>query len=268
MSDAGSPATFTSTNLGISFNYLPAVDGYKVGVLEQPDRVYVYVGDIAPTSGQYAQIYHKPATQSLTDAIQAQVLAGYSPQDCLVQTAQNPETGQTWPPTYSFARIAIPQAPGDTMESLAAKARKCPQPYAAIGGLAYFLADSQHPDRFVFLSIGQYGIPASRTGDTVRPWQVTLRFLDAAGVAPQPPEATYIDDRSGPEGLLASYFSAINLYQYPHAFSYWRGGVAPFAQFQAGYANTRSVRYSLGTIRSGAARPALLLRSGNVGRTE
>ena len=40
--------------------------------------------------------------------------------------------------------------------------------------IAYFLADTAHPDRFVFFSIGQYGIPAGNG----HVWQQTLRFLD------------------------------------------------------------------------------------------
>jgi len=58
-------------------------------------------------------------------------------------------------------------------EALIAKAQKCPQPYAAIGGMAYFLADTAHPDRFLFFSIGQYVIPLG----TDRTWQSSIVFL-------------------------------------------------------------------------------------------
>jgi len=63
---------------------------------------------------------------------------------------------------------------GETEELLIAKAKKCPQPYAAIGGIAYFLADTAHPDRFLFFSIGQYAIPVGKD----RTWQSSIVFLD------------------------------------------------------------------------------------------
>jgi hypothetical protein len=41
-----------------------------------------------------------------------------------------------------------------------------------MGGIGYFQADTQHPDRFLFLSIGQYGILAGED----QLWQATIRF--------------------------------------------------------------------------------------------
>lgn len=51
-------------------------------------------------------------------------------------------------------------------------ARTCPQPHTVMGGIGYFQADTQHPDRFLFLSIGQYGILAGED----QLWQATIRF--------------------------------------------------------------------------------------------
>ncbi|MCW5850086.1 MAG: DUF3828 domain-containing protein [Anaerolineae bacterium] len=163
-------ATFTSQRLGISFDYLSS----EAGVQESGDRVYVYGLNTPPANGQWVQVYRKAPTTSLEDAIRAQVLQGYSPQDCFVVRSQDPVPGQTNPPTYQFARIDVPHQPGDGPGVLQTAAAKCPQPYAAVGGIAYFLADTAHPDRFVFFSIGQYGIPAGNG----RVWQQTLRFLD------------------------------------------------------------------------------------------
>ncbi|HEX9116415.1 MAG TPA: hypothetical protein VGA61_10125, partial [Anaerolineae bacterium] len=66
-----STSTFTSTPLGITFSYSSSVDGQTIGVQEQADRVYVYVGNTQPSAGQYVQTYRKPAGQSLEDAIKA-----------------------------------------------------------------------------------------------------------------------------------------------------------------------------------------------------
>ncbi len=165
-----SVTTFTSQRLGISFKYRAS----EAGVQESGDRVYVYPLTMKPTDGQWVRVFRKPPAQSLEDAIRLQVLAGYSPQDCFVVASQDPVPGHANPPGYRFARIDVPHAPGEGPGLLQDRAAKCPQPYAAVGGIAYFLADTAHPDRFLFFSIGQYGIPAE--DNTV--WQQTIRFLD------------------------------------------------------------------------------------------
>jgi hypothetical protein len=170
----GDIATFTSQALGIRFDYPAALDGRRVGVKETGDKVYVYIEPIQPEAGQWVQVYRKPPAQSLEDAIRQQVLKGVSVQDCQVVSSDDPVAGQVNPPTFRFARIDIPRTPGEDYESLIAKAKKCPQPYAAIGGIAYFLADTAHPDRFLFFSIGQYAIPLGKD----RTWQSSIVFLD------------------------------------------------------------------------------------------
>ena len=70
--------------LGIRFDYVSSVNGQQIGVLQQGDKVYVYASSIAPAQGQWVQVFQKPATQSLEDAIQAQVL-----RDILCRTASS-----------------------------------------------------------------------------------------------------------------------------------------------------------------------------------
>ncbi|MDB5057684.1 MAG: hypothetical protein JWO59_1156, partial [Chloroflexi bacterium] len=41
------------------------------------------------------------------------------------------------------------------------------------GGISYFLADSRHPDKYLFFSIGQYPIAAG----SGKAWQDTIQFL-------------------------------------------------------------------------------------------
>lgn len=65
------------------------------------------------------------------------------------------------------------------------------------------------------------------------------------------PDPNYIDDRSTPAALMTSYVNALNTHQYLRAYSYWRPGAAqlqPFAQFEAGFANTGSTQLTLGTV--------------------
>ena len=170
----GDSATFTSQALGIRFDYPAALDGRRVGVKETGDKVYVSIEPLQPEAGQWVQVYRKTPAQSLEDAIRQQVLKGVSAQDCPVVSSDDPVAGQVNPPTFRFARIDVPRTPGEDYESLIAKAKKCPQPYAAIGGMAYFLADTAHPDRFLFFSIGQYVIPLGKD----RTWQSSIVFLD------------------------------------------------------------------------------------------
>jgi hypothetical protein len=170
----GDFATFTSQALGIRFDYPIALDGRRVGVKETGDKVYVYIEPLPPEAGQWVQVYRKTPAQSLEDAIRQQVLKGVAAQDCQVVSSDDPVAGQVNPPTFRFARIDVPRTPGEDYESLIAKAKKCPQPYAAIGGTAYFLADTAHPDRFLFFSIGQYVIPLGKD----RTWQSSIGFLD------------------------------------------------------------------------------------------
>ena len=156
------------------FDYPAALDGRRVGVKETGDKVYVYIEPLQPEAGQWVQVYRKAPAQSLEDAIRQQVLKGVSAQDCQVVSSDDPVAGQVNPPTFRFARIEVPRTPGEDYEALIAKAKKCPQPYAAIGGMAYFLADTAHPDRFLFFSIGQYVIPLGED----RTWQSSIGFLD------------------------------------------------------------------------------------------
>ncbi|MEA4908496.1 MAG: META domain-containing protein [Anaerolineaceae bacterium] len=61
----------------------------------------------------------------------------------------------------------------------------------------------------------------------------------------------YLDDRSAPEQLVASYFNAINRREYLRAYSYWAdpsGSLGSFEEFSQGYADTTSVEVSLGSI--------------------
>ncbi|HEY3343413.1 MAG TPA: hypothetical protein VGJ97_00700 [Anaerolineaceae bacterium] len=62
----------------------------------------------------------------------------------------------------------------------------------------------------------------------------------------------YIDDRSDAAQLISSLFNAVNRKEYLRAYSYWdpTGAIKsqPFAQYQAGYANTKSVQLIIGAV--------------------
>ncbi len=70
---------------------------------------------------------------------------------------------------------------------------------------------------------------------TPLPWGAPGTGIDAA---------RYLDDRSGAEELIRSYYNAVNRKEYARAYGYWEVGapqLSAFAPFAAGYANTKSV---------------------------
>ncbi|MCL4505401.1 MAG: hypothetical protein M1434_12845 [Chloroflexi bacterium] len=67
-------------------------------------------------------------------------------------------------------------------------------------------------------------------------------------------DQAYTDDRSGPVQVLRSLVNAVNSRQYGRAYSYWEPGskVAPFDEFQQGYADTVAVSVRTGSVDSNA----------------
>eukprot|EP00903_Cladosiphon_okamuranus_P001510 g1508.t1 len=61
-------------------------------------------------------------------------------------------------------------------------------------------------------------------------------------------DQTYLDDRSTPQKLVESYYSAIGQHNYAQAFSYFAEGSAPkdFKDWVKGYADTGSVQVKFG----------------------
>jgi hypothetical protein len=90
----------------------------------------------------------------------------------------------------------------------------------------------------------------------------TATTAPAATATPLPDGSTGevkdLDDRSTAAAVIDSYYSAINAKQYARAYSYWEPNtpaeqLAPFDQFQQGYATTTSVQITIGDVGGGAA---------------
>ncbi|MFA5933299.1 MAG: hypothetical protein WCV81_03510 [Microgenomates group bacterium] len=168
---------YISSNLGVSFYYTKASTGVndsKILVKEVGNKIYVYSAGTQAETGQYLEVFAKDKNQTLVDAIKAKILTGYSLDDCIVKTITGTFTGQTYPANFQLAQISVPTDANDDMETLSKKGEKCPAGRLNIGGLAYFLADSEHPDKLIFLSIGQYAIDSGIGNKT---WQNTIKFL-------------------------------------------------------------------------------------------
>lgn len=171
---------FSSDKLGISFLYakLAAVgsNASKVNVHEIGNRVYVYVSSIGnekPESGQYVEVFQKNPTDSLEQAIKKQFLSGISENDCFVRIS----TDKNLPSNFTKATIGYPVPTNTNEQPYWAFGEKCPENYRESNGISYFLADKNNPHKFLYFSIGQYGISAE-TGNDNTMWQDTIKFLN------------------------------------------------------------------------------------------
>ncbi|OGV92234.1 hypothetical protein A3B57_03105 [Microgenomates group bacterium RIFCSPLOWO2_01_FULL_47_10] len=162
---------FTSQKLGISFIYQTTQTGETFAVKEIGNKVYVYDTLYPYLQGQYSEVFDKESTESLVDAINRLIMPGFSTTDCEIKTPASGFTSSIIDPSFDTAMIG---GLGIDEAREQGKEINCPQPYTAIGGLAYFVADPAHPTKFVFFSIGQYSI----NGDATRMWQDTLQFIN------------------------------------------------------------------------------------------
>lgn len=161
--------TFTSANLGISFNYLQKQGDETFAVKELGNKVYVYWDAHPYTQGQYVEVFKSPTKyNSLDEALTSTILKGYDPQKCILSPYGNKSETTTQRVISPFANS------GDDLSVIEANAKNCPSPYTATNGIAYFQMDNNHPNTFVFFSIGQYPIEA---GDKLM-WQDTLKFTN------------------------------------------------------------------------------------------
>lgn len=170
--------TFTSQKLGISFQYQEKYQGSNetISAKEVGNKVYVYSSVLKPDQGQYVEVFDKAPGDSLVEAISKTIMTGYAQSDCPIKTGSSNYSGSGYvlPPSYTTATIGLPQAATDDMEHIQPYLDKCPKQYISFGGLAYFLADQNHPDKFIFFSIGQYALNA---GDNIT-WEDTFKFTD------------------------------------------------------------------------------------------
>jgi hypothetical protein len=175
--------TFTSTALGITFSYRPSQFGVTVRTWVSGDKVYVYTSNQAPTHGQYVQVFHKRVDDSLRQAIQQQVLAGASPKDCQIIDTR-PTSKSRVPQGYVRATIMLALPTGNLaafhISNPEALFQKCPETYTQYEGAAYFMEDTNHPDRYFFFYIGQYWIYSAGPVGYGDPWEDTLRVIDAS----------------------------------------------------------------------------------------
>jgi hypothetical protein len=169
---------YTSQKLKVSFLYMEKIGGETFQVKEVGNKIYIYDSRTPFEQGQSAEVFEKSATQTLEEAITQIILKEYSTESCLVKSPGFMSSNTVYPTSYSTASI-IPNANSTDFETVSNFIEKnCPTKYTSFNGMMYFIADSKHPDKFVFFSIGQYAILANTDQKNPITWQDTLEFLD------------------------------------------------------------------------------------------
>jgi hypothetical protein len=172
--DIAGQKRYSNPRFGISFIFPTTVEGESVDIKESGNKIYVYNTKSPYTQGQYIEVFQKDVTQTLDGAIQKQFLSGISPKDCFVKETKA-DSYLGYPVSFVFRTIGYPINENSDVPYFA-QANKCPEPYTATNGLAYFLGDTKHPKAYLFFSIGQYAIPIAENSKVT--WQDTIKFLD------------------------------------------------------------------------------------------
>ena len=181
---------YTSNNLGVSFTYPIQVGALKFFTREIGNRIYLYdnyskesfnqpfsgtdadfLNSIAP--GAFSvEVFTKDPQQSLADAIKQQFLSGHSVTDCFVNTTRDGQ--QRADKSVQTAIIDFPHGSNQTWAQREALMAKCPKYVRSLSSVNYFMMDSKHPGKLLFVKIGQYNIPSGEGGLT---WDRSITVL-------------------------------------------------------------------------------------------
>lgn len=165
---------YTSEALGVSFLYLENQGIENIVIEEEGSRIYIYGAAYERDSGQFVEVFSKDPNETLLTALEKQFLKDYPKTDCEAYIKEN---DSSHPESFEVGSIRVTGGWKD-MDDLIARYGACPAVYTESNGISYFVADTNHPDKFVFFSIGQYGIAADPDGADRRMWQETIEFLD------------------------------------------------------------------------------------------
>ncbi|KKS26228.1 MAG: hypothetical protein UU87_C0003G0148 [Parcubacteria group bacterium GW2011_GWA2_42_11] len=172
--DCGAAEKYLDKDLGIAFCYPKMLADKQVQILKEGNNIYV-----GGKNGQYLKVLSKDPNLSAEEGIGKAILTGYPAEDCFINNRTNEQyIKDNFPNGYYYiSPVDYPNiAKGD--EPFWIGSGKCPNEYAKTNGIRYFLGDENHPDKFLFFSIGQYGIPLDENNNDSKLWQSTVRFID------------------------------------------------------------------------------------------
>lgn len=163
---------YSSSELGVSFIYMKGKGDDEISVSEIDNKIYVYPTAYDVESGHYLEVFEKNADETLKEALERLFLKGYDSNECYAYTR---ESNMFYPEGYIVGNI---QLTGDIdIDDIALRYQNCPLGYTLLNGSSAFLAERNHPERFIFISGRQYPISYDREapfGD----WQNSIRFID------------------------------------------------------------------------------------------
>ena len=156
--------TYTSQNLGISFSYITDSGVQKFFVKEIGDKIYLYAsfGNRIqnPEEGKFVEVFSKNPQQSLEQAIKQQFLAGVSGNSCIVKNYSNGQARIDKSYQTVIISAVIPHNPNLSYSDVHSLIANCSQYAYQYDGVSYFMMDPKHPDKLLFLRIGQDDIPS------------------------------------------------------------------------------------------------------------
>ncbi len=167
---------YISAKLGVEFIYLEYMYPSTVKVKEIGNKIYIYDSLLAPESGQYIEVFSKDANMSFDEALTKRFLTTAEHKENCKVTVNFLTVGNSakYPDNIKFGNIEVSKEHSD-VEELFKLLDKCPSPYTQSNGISYFIYDTENPDKYGFVSIGQYSIPSDNAGGV---WQDTIRFVD------------------------------------------------------------------------------------------
>lgn len=169
----GNLKKYIFNSLGVSFTVFSPAQREPIIVEKEGNKIYV-----GGKTGQSVEIFSKNSNQTLQQAIENQFLTNYSKTDCFVIKTNHNSSARSYPTSYETAEISYPRPANigatNDGEPWFANSKKCPTNYSRTNGIRYFLGDQNHPDIFVFFSIGQYAIFGDADYGT---WQYTIEFI-------------------------------------------------------------------------------------------
>ncbi|MBP9690695.1 hypothetical protein KBD81_01300 [Candidatus Woesebacteria bacterium] len=158
-------SSYMSKTLGIQFQYPREFNSEMVQVKEVGSKIYVYPESMGQEGAQSVEVFEKAENGPFQEALEKRFLSGKDPTQCSIQI--NPkEKG------ILHAEIVFPEVTPYDLESMWDASAFCSEEYARTNGMRYFWYDPATPTKYLFFSIGQYGIPISNDVS----WQDTVEI--------------------------------------------------------------------------------------------
>ncbi len=162
---------YVNPRLGISFLYLENQNQHTIKIQEIGNKVYLYFQGQPYDSGQYVEVFPKDPNLSLKETLTNKFLTGYNQADCQVVSLKLPPS---YPDIFQMADIEAVGA--DFSDDPASKWEKCPKTYTRTNGVSFFLMNPTAPNKFAFVSVGQFAILADNFNHA---WQDTLALTNS-----------------------------------------------------------------------------------------